>query len=84
MTVHQDYLVHRLKELSAGGAISAFRWNGGSATFNSKPWKDEYPTDTVVIGLCIQNVIFYFFSKCSIQSLSQMFLSHTIYVDDSR
>lgn len=48
MTIHQDYLVHRLRELSAGGAISAYRWNGGSSNFNGKPWKDEYPTDTAV------------------------------------
>ncbi|XP_037775274.1 transmembrane protein 209-like [Penaeus monodon] len=49
MTIHQDYLVHRLRELSAGGAISAYRWNGGSSNFNGKPWKDEYPTDTAIL-----------------------------------
>ncbi|XP_071535389.1 transmembrane protein 209 [Panulirus ornatus] len=49
VTVHQDYLVHRLRELSAGGAISAYRWNGGSSTFNGKPWKEEYPTDTAIL-----------------------------------
>ncbi|KAG7167875.1 Transmembrane protein 209-like [Homarus americanus] len=49
VTIHQDYLVHRLRELSAGGAISAYRWNGGSSTFNSKPWKEEYPTDTAIL-----------------------------------
>ncbi|KAK7068478.1 hypothetical protein SK128_006105 [Halocaridina rubra] len=49
VTVHQDYLVHRLRELSVGGAISAYRWNGGSSTFNGKPWKDEYPTDTAIL-----------------------------------
>ncbi|KAK8728682.1 hypothetical protein OTU49_009089, partial [Cherax quadricarinatus] len=49
VTIHQDYLVHRLRELSAGGAISAYRWNGGSSTFNGKPWKEEYPTDTAIL-----------------------------------
>ena len=46
--MHQDYLLHRLRELAAGGAISAYRWNAGSTTFNSRPWKEEYPTDTAV------------------------------------
>ena len=45
--MHQDYLVHRLKQLSEGGAISAFKWNSGSS-FNGKQWWDEYPTDTYV------------------------------------
>lgn len=49
VTVHQDYLVHRLRELSVGGAISAYKWNGGSASFNGKPWKEEYPTDTAIL-----------------------------------
>ncbi|XP_063849671.1 transmembrane protein 209-like [Scylla paramamosain] len=49
VTVHQDYLLHRLRELATGGAISAYRWNGGSTTFNSRPWKEEYPTDTAIL-----------------------------------
>ncbi|XP_045594860.2 transmembrane protein 209 [Procambarus clarkii] len=49
VTIHQDYLVHRLRELSAGGAISAYRWNRGSSTFNGKQWKEEYPTDTAIL-----------------------------------
>ncbi|XP_050689630.1 transmembrane protein 209-like isoform X2 [Eriocheir sinensis] len=49
VTVHQDYLLHRLRELAAGGAISAYRWNAGSTTFNGRPWKEEYPTDTAIL-----------------------------------
>ncbi|XP_045138023.1 transmembrane protein 209-like [Portunus trituberculatus] len=49
VTVHQDYLLHRLRELASGGAISAYRWNSGSTTFNSRPWKEEYPTDTAIL-----------------------------------
>lgn len=49
LTIHQDYLIHRLKELSKGGAISAYRWNSGSSSFNGKPWKEEYPTDTAIL-----------------------------------
>ena len=29
ITTHQEYLVQRLKELSQGGALSQFKWNGG-------------------------------------------------------
>lgn len=29
ITIYQEYLVHRLKELSDGGAMSQFNWNGG-------------------------------------------------------
>ncbi|CAL4128429.1 unnamed protein product, partial [Meganyctiphanes norvegica] len=49
LTIHQDYLIHRLRELSSGGAISAYRWNGGSGSFNGKPWKEEFPTDTAIL-----------------------------------
>lgn len=53
MTLHQDYLVQRLKELSKGGAISAYKWNSGSS-FKGLPWREEYPTDTFV------SLFFYF------------------------
>ncbi|XP_076032827.1 transmembrane protein 209-like isoform X2 [Oratosquilla oratoria] len=48
MTLHQDYLVQRLKELSSGGAMSCFQWNGGGS-FGGKPWKEDYPTDTAIL-----------------------------------
>ncbi|KAL7646394.1 UNVERIFIED_CONTAM: hypothetical protein RMT77_003307 [Armadillidium vulgare] len=48
LTLHQDYLVSRLRELSKGGAISAFQWNAGGS-FNGNPWRDEYPTDTMIL-----------------------------------
>ena len=32
----QDYLIHRIKELSRGGAISDYKWNGGSNNFKGQ------------------------------------------------
>ena len=29
LSVQQDYIVNRIKELSQGGAMSEFKWNGG-------------------------------------------------------
>ena len=29
ISVQQDYIVNRIKELSTGGAMSEFKWNGG-------------------------------------------------------
>ena len=29
LSVQQDYIVSRIKELSEGGAMSEFKWNGG-------------------------------------------------------
>lgn len=66
VTVHQDYLLHRLRELAAGGAISAYRWNAGSTTFNGRPWKEEYPTDTAVIAVVLAtrlNFLFLLFNS---------------------
>ncbi|KAK4293237.1 hypothetical protein Pmani_034049 [Petrolisthes manimaculis] len=49
LTAHQDYLVHRLRELAVGGAMSAFRWDSGSHTFSGGPWKEDYPTDSAIL-----------------------------------
>lgn len=29
LSVQQDYIVNRIRELSRGGAMSDFKWNGG-------------------------------------------------------
>lgn len=48
LSVNQEYLVKRLKELSRGGCMSEFHWNGGG-TINGKPWTDELPTDSAIV-----------------------------------
>jgi hypothetical protein len=48
ITTHQEYLVQRLKELSQGGALSEFKWNGGGR-FKGNEWTDKLPTDSELI-----------------------------------
>lgn len=48
ITSNQEYLVHRLRELSRGGCMSEFKWKGGG-TYKGKPWGDDLPTDSAVI-----------------------------------
>ena len=48
ITIHQDYLVQRLKELSDGGAMSQFNWNGGGR-FQGNEWSDKLPTDSELL-----------------------------------
>jgi hypothetical protein len=51
VTIHQEYLVKRLRELAEGGALSAFRWNGGGR-FKGHEWSDKLPTDAELIMAC--------------------------------
>ena len=44
ITTHQEYLVHRLRELAQGGAMSAYKWNSGGR-FKSNEWSDKLPCD---------------------------------------
>lgn len=47
LTPNQEYLVKRIKELSKGGCMSEFKWNGGGS-FNGKDWDHNLPTDSSV------------------------------------
>lgn len=47
VSLHQDYLVERLKELAEGGALSEYKWNGGG-----KKWSDKLPTDAEIVMGC--------------------------------
>lgn len=47
LTPNQEYLVKRIRELSKGGCMSEFKWNGGSS-FNGKEWDNSLPTDSAV------------------------------------
>lgn len=49
LTANQEYLVQRIRELSKGGCMSEFRWNGGSSNYRGKPWGDYLPTDSAVV-----------------------------------
>uniref|UniRef100_A0A663LK94 Transmembrane protein 209 n=1 Tax=Athene cunicularia TaxID=194338 RepID=A0A663LK94_ATHCN len=48
LTPNQQYLVKRIKELSRGGCLSSFRWNGGGE-FNSCQWNTLLPTNSSII-----------------------------------
>ncbi len=48
ITIHQDYLVHRLRELSKGGAMSEFKWNSGGR-YKGQEWTDKLPSDAELV-----------------------------------
>jgi hypothetical protein len=52
VTLSQDYLVHRVRELAKGGAMSGFRWNGGGS-FRGHEWTDKLPTDSELVMHCV-------------------------------
>ena len=52
VTASQDYLVHRLRELARGGAMSGFRWNGGGS-FRGRAWSDKLPSDAEIAMHCV-------------------------------
>ncbi|XP_029821480.1 transmembrane protein 209 [Manacus vitellinus] len=47
LTPNQEYLVERIRELSQGGCMSSFRWNGGG-DFKGRKWDTDLPTDSSV------------------------------------
>jgi len=48
LTNNQEYLVQRIKELSSGGCMSDFKWNGGG-NLHGKSWDETLPTDSAII-----------------------------------
>ncbi|KAJ8972246.1 hypothetical protein NQ317_011071 [Molorchus minor] len=48
VTTNQEYLEKRIRELTRGGCMSEFRWNGGSS-YNGKEWDDSLPTDCAIV-----------------------------------
>ncbi|RZB39699.1 transmembrane protein 209 [Asbolus verrucosus] len=48
ITSNQEYLEKRIKELTRGGCMSEFKWNGGSS-YNGKEWDESLPTDSAII-----------------------------------
>ena len=51
-TASQDYLVHRLRELARGGAMSGYRWNGGGS-FRGREWSEKLPSDAEIAMHCV-------------------------------
>lgn len=51
ISTNQEYLVHRIKELAKGGALSNFLWNSGGR-FNGKDWTDKLPCDAEIVMGC--------------------------------
>lgn len=47
VTPNQEYLERRIRELTKGGCMSEYRWNGGSS-YNGKEWDESLPTDSAV------------------------------------
>ena len=52
ITNQQEYLVKRLKELSEGGAMSDYKWNGGGR-YKGVVWSDKLPTDAEIVMNCV-------------------------------
>ena len=50
LTVHQEYLVERIRALAACGYLSSFCWNKGGSTKNRKDWGDDLVTDCELIA----------------------------------
>ncbi|NWR95723.1 TM209 protein, partial [Furnarius figulus] len=48
LTPNQEYLVERIRELSQGGCMSSFRWNGGG-DFKGRKWDTDLPTDSSIL-----------------------------------
>ncbi|XP_072003602.1 transmembrane protein 209 [Engystomops pustulosus] len=48
VTPNQEYLFERIKELSHGGCMSSFRWNGGG-DYKGRKWDTDLPTDSVIL-----------------------------------
>ncbi|XP_059614998.1 transmembrane protein 209 [Phlebotomus argentipes] len=45
---NQEYLVHRIRDLSRGTCIADYRWNAG-AVLNTHKWDEHLPTDSAII-----------------------------------
>jgi len=48
VSTHQEYLVNRVRELSRGGCLQEYRWNGGG-TYKDKAWEEHLPTDAALV-----------------------------------
>ncbi|XP_077120547.1 transmembrane protein 209 isoform X2 [Ranitomeya variabilis] len=48
ITPNQEYLFERIKELSHGGCMSSYRWNGGG-DFKGRKWDTDLPTDSAIL-----------------------------------
>ncbi|XP_018421413.1 PREDICTED: transmembrane protein 209 [Nanorana parkeri] len=48
ITPNQEYLFERIKDLSQGGCMSFFRWNGGGE-FKGRKWDTDLPTDSAIL-----------------------------------
>ncbi|XP_018331712.1 transmembrane protein 209 isoform X2 [Agrilus planipennis] len=48
VTSNQEYLIKRIRDLTKGGSMSEFKWNGG-CSFKGKQWDDSLPTDAQII-----------------------------------
>ena len=51
MCHNQEYLVQRVRDLAATGALSRYRWDGGGDY--REQWSDKLPTDSEVIVHCL-------------------------------
>ncbi|RWS27596.1 transmembrane protein 209-like protein, partial [Leptotrombidium deliense] len=48
LSLNQEYLVQRLKDLAKGGCITEFNWNRG-ASHKGKQWSEEWPADAQIV-----------------------------------
>jgi hypothetical protein len=50
---HQAYLVRRLRQLSAGGAMGVYKWNCGDRADDGSDWSAKYPADAELVMHCV-------------------------------
>ncbi|XP_073999861.1 transmembrane protein 209-like [Rhodnius prolixus] len=48
ISIYQNYVVQRIKELASGGCMDDYRWNSGGM-FNNQPWRPHLPSDAKLI-----------------------------------
>ncbi|OQV11766.1 putative Transmembrane protein 209 [Hypsibius exemplaris] len=51
ISMQQDYVVRRLRELSKDGVLGDYCWNSG-APYGGQPWQDFLPTDAAIVMHC--------------------------------
>ncbi|XP_055342166.1 uncharacterized protein LOC129590806 [Paramacrobiotus metropolitanus] len=51
ISMQQDYVIKRLKELVKDGILGDYSWNSGSS-YGGQPWQDFLPTDAALVMHC--------------------------------
>jgi len=52
VSVNQEYLVNRIKELGEGSCLGCFRWESGGR-YKNAVWNKDLPTDSQIVSHCV-------------------------------